>query len=361
MNRLGLLLLGSVLLCVASCGRTMLDTPGVAGTGTGGQDAQIQSAMDVCKAAIATNCARTRICVGDLVAGDCTRFANLCPDYYFSSDSKGTVETVSACMRAFAARACSDYVLNFLPACYPSGKLPAGSACFSSTQCMSGGCAGASSGSTCKTCQPGGTVSVGGPCASSRDCQGGAFCHRTTNICTDASTIVYATEGEPCDHYSTPVVGCKGDLLCIVPLGWSSAGICQPAPGAGQPCARVEGFSSICTPGTVCTGVGGGTCQPVGACGSGVQCDQSSYCRTDGQVCAPRANLGQACGDPSTSSLPPCLAPAVCVPSTGLCRLAGARGDTCDMDHPCATLLTCTSGTCEPPAPMSCPADGGEV
>src|ERR1035437_4602652 len=156
MHCLGLLLLGSVLVCATSCGRTMLGSPvnpgggsatgGIAGTGAGGEDAQIpMSAMDVCKAAIATNCARTRICVGDLVAGDCTRFANLCPDYYFSSDSKDTVDSVSACMAVLAARACSDYVLNFAPACYPSGKLPAGSPCTYPSQCVSGSCAGPSS------------------------------------------------------------------------------------------------------------------------------------------------------------------------------------------------------------------------
>jgi len=356
MPRQGLLLCKSALLCLVSCGRTPLDTS-VIGTG----DAQIPlSAMEMCKAAVATDCARTRICAGDLMAGDCNRFANLCPDYYFNSDSKSTVDSVAGCMDAFAARTCTAYALNFVPACAPVGNLPAGSACTYPSQCMSGVCAGASHNSTCKTCHPGRTGLVGSPCTSSLDCQPSAFCHGTTKSCTDASTIVYADEGSPCDHGASPVVGCKGDLQCIVYAGSGSAGICRPAPGAGQPCAYVERFGNTCAPGMICTADSGGTCQPVGACGNGVQCDAASYCRTGDQVCAARANVGQPCGDPSTSRLPPCRVPAVCVPSTGLCTLTSTRGGACDTDHPCATLLTCTSGTCQPPDPLSCPVDGGE-
>jgi hypothetical protein len=95
-------------------------------------------------------------------------------------------------------------------------------------------------------------------------------------------------------------------------------------------------------------------------CGAGPQCDDASYCAPgDGGIaCVPHPTVGQPCDDLYAT----CLFPAVCVKSTGRCAIPRAWGETCDDDNPCADLLSCVAGGCQPTESVDCPAvpsDGG--
>ncbi len=307
---------------------------------------------EACQASIRVQCERRAVCSGvqgtvDLAGDICLRFANICPDYYFSADSNRTVAEVTDCLPALAAQSCTDILLGIVPPCLARGDRPANSPCAYGSQCQGSQCRG--SGNQCVQCDP--TSPIGGSCNGAA-CEQGAFCNRNAFICEDASTVVYAPEGQPCKLFASPVIGCAGDLLCATDASQScnNCGICSRLPGLGEPCAHLAmGGAVVCGKGMVCSNSsGGGTCVPKGTCGIGATCDDASYCRPSDQVCAPRAGVGQACGDgSSSSSLPPCLAPAKCVSSTGKCALAGGLGDPCDNDHPCAELLSCTAGTCQ--------------
>ncbi len=312
-----------------------------------------------CQAMVRAACTRTRTCVGALAAGDCERFANLCPDYYFPPGMDRSIEAAVRCTDGLVARTCTDFPLGFRPAaCSYGDALPAGSACSYYNQCASGACVGPSA--YCGSCWSSGDVPIGGRCKYTQDCQPGSFCHSVVSVCMDVHTIVYVGPGEPCDLTATPVVGCTGDLLCITPAG-QTTGACQPAPGPGQACANWGGFSSVCAAGSICTAAFGGACQLIGACGDGGVCEEGSYCEASDGACHPRAKVGEACAVSDTGGLPQCLPPAICVSSTGRCDVPGSHGDACDTAHPCATLLTCASGACRLPSELflNCPIDGG--
>lgn len=324
----------------------------------GAADLRATTPTELCQAIIRANCRRGTTCMGAINVSDCDRFANLCPDYYFPPGLDRRMEDVARCGDASLARTCTDFVLAFLPAaCAFDSALPAGSACSYSTQCLSGFCTGDSP--SCMACVSAGSAPIGGACNDSRDCQPGSFCHIATGVCTDVGTIVHASEGDPCDLGATPAVGCVSDLLCVAPPG-KSTGTCQRAPGPGQPCVDSGGFHGVCAVGSICTARSYGTCELIGACGDSA-CDDGSYCQASDRSCHTLAKVGEGCANADGSLLPPCLASAVCVSSTGLCTLPGNHGDTCDGDHPCAALLVCSSGICRLPGELgrSCPNDGG--
>ena len=320
-------------------------------------DQAAMTATAVCTNAIEVQCERRVVCEADSLSS-CLSFASLCPDYYFSAGSTRTLAQVTSCLGALAARTCTDLALGVFPSCFVQGSRPTGAGCAYPSQCQSGVCG---SSMTCGTCGTGGNP-IGAACGLGNGCQSGTFCH--AGICTDASTIKYASEGQSCDLGSTPVIGCVGNLICQPTSGSSSAGTCVAAPGAGHACATVGPSANVCASGTVCSDITGGTCQVQGACGPGAPCDSASYCKAvDGGVaCVAKATVGQPCGDPKTTSLPPCLSPATCLAATGTCVLPGAGGATCNVTRPCAEPLVCVAGTCQPLGATSCPAtvsDGG--
>jgi len=319
-------------------------------------DAVAMTPTEVCRAAIRAQAERAAACLGYSMEAILS-VANLCPDYYFNADSTRTVATVAACLGPLAAISCTDFALKLFPGCLGSGQRSAGSGCVYSSQCLTGICGG--NGTRCSTCRN--VIPVGSTCAGGT-CQDGSFCHATTGICTDASTVVYATQGQPCDLSATPVVGCAGDLLCFSGSNVGTSGTCQPLPGAGQPCAVSSSTSSLCAAGTICTnlGVSGTDTCTLTTCGSGPQCDDASYCApSDGGIaCVPHPTVGQPCDDLYAT----CLFPAACVKSTGRCAIPRAWGETCDGDNPCADLLSCVAGVCQPTESVDCPAvpgDGG--
>jgi hypothetical protein len=311
---------------------------------------------EACQAAIKAQAVRYSVCQGYAIQ-TVVRFASLCPDYYFNADSNRTVASVAACLDQLAARSCTDLDLKLFPSCLARGKRPAGADCVYSSQCQTGMCG--SNGTQCSTCSA--PIPVGSSCAGGM-CEDGSFCHQGTGVCTDASTIVYATQGQQCDLSATPVVGCAGDLLCLYGTAVSNFGTCQPFPGAGQPCVDSSGGKMLCAAGTACTGIDGAgtaTCA-LPSCGAGPACDDASFCASvdGGFACVPRPTVGQPCD--AFSAPETCLAPAVCMASTRGCAIARAVGESCDADNPCADLLLCIGGTCQATASANCPVGGGD-
>jgi hypothetical protein len=315
------------------------------------------NATDVCVAAIEAQCQRLIVCEGAAAVTDCNRYDVLCPGYYFNDDTNRTVAGIASCISALAARTCTDVAIGLYPSCFAEGKRANGAACAYSSQCVSGSCG---AGDACSTCRNGG-VPVGESCASAA-CQSGSFCHPVTHMCTDGSTVAHAAQGQPCDLSASPVVGCVGDLICVPTASGSTAGTCTPAPGVGQPCATVSFSNLVCAAGAKCNATSGGTCVVAVPCGTG-RCDTSSYCQAGdgGMVCAPLATVGQACGDPTTTQLPPCLPPAVCIGTPGRCVRPRAINDPCDTNNPCGGTLTCTNGTCSGLGPNDCPVGPGDA
>ena len=342
---------------VAAGGVAAGGTGAAGGSATGVRDGAVaMTPLDVCRAAIMAQAQRRAVCTGNSVQ----RYldvANACPDYYFGADSNRTVAGVAACLSTLSALTCTDVALSLLPACLAGGQDPEGAICAYPSQCQSNFCL--SDGTECSACRA--AIPVGGTCTSNLSgCEGGSFCNLGTGRCTDAKTIVYAKEGEPCDLRGTPVVGCEGDLQCLGPSS-TSQGTCTAPVAAGQSC---NGTNTHCAVNTTCSAAAGGICLAAGDCGAGLPCDANSYCRAGdgGLTCLPRATVGQLCDDSGWAGLGPCLAPAVCSGETCVMPSpSGASGDTCDLNRPCGPFLACVAGTCQPLG-TTCPtgsADGG--
>ena len=289
-------------------GGTGAGTGGAAGGGPvhdgGAGGSASETTTTACLETVRAQCEREAACEGvDL--GGCLAYGALCPDYYFNADSARTVTGLVNCLPAVKARTCTDLVMGIFPACYVYGRRPSGAGCAYPSQCASGLCGQMNA---CATCGAGGLTN-GSTCTTTSECQTGSYCQGGT--CTDASAIVHASEGQPCNLQGTPAVGCVGDLICQETSPPKPLGTCMAPPGAGQPCA-LAGFSgNVCAAGNTCSTPTGGTCMTT--------------------------------VDAGTS--PP--------PQTG-----GA----CTTQNTCQTPLSCKSGACEPPGSTSCPAnapDGG--
>ena len=335
---------------------------GTAGTGAGGHGGTVTGGAggvgggtsldptEVCRASVRAQAERAALCLGLDTVESYMRIADACPDYAFNPDSERTVEGLAACLPALSARTCTDVTVGFMPACFLAGKRAPGATCTFSSQCKQAFCETRSEG--CGVCHDGGMAA--GTCSGTFNCLVGSFCNFGKGICVDNITMVYATEGQPCDLYGAPTVGCTGDLYCRRGDSTGTAGTCSSAPGAGQPCGSDGIHDSVCSAGTTCTA---GTCQPPGDCGSGLQCDSASYCVSTGDsfACAPRASVGQTCSSATPGSgTSSCLSPAICG-SGGTCFVPGAAGQHCDTANPCDKMLICVVGNCQPNTLASCP------
>jgi hypothetical protein len=179
--------------------------------------------LEACRAAITALAERRALCNGTPVQ-DYLGPASACPDYYFNADSNRTVPNVTACISTLSALTCTDIALNLAPACLAGGNGPAGAPCAYASQCQSNACP--SNSTLCSTCQR--ETPLGGACGVGASyCQAGSFCNLGTGLCTDAHTIMYAKEGEPCNLRATPAVGCEGDLQCLGPF-ITYQGTCTP-------------------------------------------------------------------------------------------------------------------------------------
>ena len=319
-------------------------TGGSAGkTGTVADAQAALNPTEICRAAIKAQCDRRGACSKFMSAVDqaqCSKFAELCPEYYFGADSNRSPEGIRACLDAISAITCTDLDVGyFFPRCLNSGKVADNRPCAFSSQCQSGLCQDGLTG--CGTCSP--SVPLGGTC-SGVTCSDGTFCHPTAQKCMDIGTIVHARQGEPCDLTASPTVGCVGDLHCINTNGVST---CQPAPAAGQACVSSSG-GRLCAAGATCDDAST-TCVAFGNCAKGASCDSTSFCQNG--ACAPRSNVGGPC-DTTTSGADGCVPPALC---TGkICQIRGGRGDTCDGGYTCNYMLKCVDGTCQAFDAASC-------
>jgi hypothetical protein len=314
------------------------------------------SPEEICRTAIAVQCQRRITCepMGSPSLAMCvSNNAGSCPDYYFNDASRRTPAGIAACLDALSRVACTDVAIGLQPDCLARGSRPGGAPCAYPSQCESAGCDVSATG--CGVCLA--AAASGAPCGTSAlgFCPAGEFCHRTTRVCTPGSAVSHASVGQACDLSADPVVGCAGDLVCVIATPLGTAGTCVSLPGLDQPC--VSGSSAaFCAAGLVCTS---GVCRPEVPCGA-ASCQEGTYCleADGGMTCAPRAVAGQACSSFQPAESPPCAAPATCTasPDAGYsCVRPGARGDACDTTRPCLGALTCTGGRCATPGPAACP------
>lgn len=293
-----------------AAGRGGADRPAIDGAATADGAAteagSPETTTTACMKAIRAQCERQAVCEGGDLSS-CLAYAALCPDYYFNADSARTIAGLIACVAPLAARTCTDVVMGIFPSCYVYGHRPIGAGCAYQSQCESGICGTTAA---CATCGSGGLAN-GSACTRANNCRPGSYCQVGT--CADASTIMHASEGQPCNLDGAPAVGCVGDLICHPTSLAGGAGTCTAPPRAGEPCA-LAGFSgNVCSAGSVCSGATGGTCLAAGDAGS----------------------------------TPPPL-----------------PGTACDAQNPCRAPLLCRSGTCAPLGSKSCPAnaaDGGAL
>jgi hypothetical protein len=311
---------------------------GAAGNATGGSaPTKTSSCVDYVLAA----CQRIADCSGyQPPLEDCTDQANLCPDLFFSPGSTRTIDSMLTCANAFATESCDDLLRGVYPACATLGTLANGAACMFHSQCASGGCS--QHGKGCGTCLA--------PAAAGASCQSGVnvcpqsyYCGSSNTCTARPSNWTPPTEvvdltvplpaGSRCTNYPTPP--CAAGLACVDdPNDAGSLGICQTAPGVGQPCAAEPGGQ-------------------IAVCGNGAYCDSSHVCRTspsDGQPCVTDSLGDYTCGQ--TDLLCKGTAPGTCQPWTplgGACTITPLvleRGDCASGLFCGCAAATCATGTC---------------
>jgi hypothetical protein len=267
----------------------------------------------------------------------CLRRQMLALPKVFSGPGSGTTPSnVEACVQAYATASCADLIAGTTPAaCNIHGSLPQGAACGDDSQC-----AGANSycnlgdSQTCGVCDT--RAAAGDACAFDSDCESGMVCGMAANAATGACVATAGVGG-----------ACSDSTPCAFPLVCSSA---DPDAGSGS-CAQPAEVGASCDPvAQNCNGIENLLCDPTtNVCtaqptaGSGAQCGflgngfasytmcvGGAYCDLADSgfsgTCVPRAAEGAPC-DPTETTGPLCLAPAVCaVPLTsgspnGVCTL----------------------------------------
>jgi hypothetical protein len=313
----------------------------------------------VCRDAVLTFCARRHHCSPLIEAeeADCRAFADLCPAYYFDSSDR-TVEEVAACTAKIRQVSCTDLALDYVEPCNKPGQRAMGQPCVYSGQCATGVCTGGIT--RCGQCGQPAVLEVDATCSTLRDvpCPSGTFCHPVSKKCRAGSTIVHGGPGAMCNLQADPILGCEGDLYCVVPQG-GTTGICRPSGTDGQPCRGDA--SPRCAEGLECVQMGTtNVCRREGLCGDTV-CDTASYCNTNlaKEVCAPAAKVGEACGS-LTPDNRECDSTSVCYRNpdgqTFSCQkqIGGEIGDMCTDSNGCRRPFPCTGGMCTPFAIDQC-------
>lgn len=235
-------------------------------------------------------------------------------------------DRLEGCVAAYASWSCADWVNGVRPAvCQtPAGSLADGAPCNFSAQCQSAFC-GFAPGSGCGKCMA--LPKAGDSCANLTSCGPGLTCVSGTKTCQ-----VRAAQNASCDK-SHP---CQVGLSCVGASA-QAQGTCQP---------------SVAT--------AGATCDPTASTGPGCFFDAGLYCDKNSKQCTamPFAGNGQPCGDVSGVRTP-CSGGAACVmaqgATSGTCVAAAADGDACDTQKgpPCLAPVLCvvssgTSGKCAP-------------
>jgi hypothetical protein len=184
-------------------------------------------------------------------------------------------------------------------------------------------------------------VAPGGACDSSGECAGG-YCKKTNDTCPGVC-IAFPKAGEPC-----PDGQCDKGLFC------TQAQVCAPPPKAGAPCATLQD----CVP--------GGYCVASSACPT-----PNLFCDATTKTCQAGAGLGAPCGVPQGAMVSDQIlcdaslwCDAVFLDKSGVCRMPGGMGATCNDQADCTGGLHCigyvpfstgpgvtpTLGTCSGPS-----------
>lgn len=293
------------------------------------------TAAQACGSSATTQCQKLMTCSATLFAErypdmpTCvSRLTANCTTSLAAASTGNNASYVEACVAAYPAWACSDYLLgiNTPAACVPhQGMLANGAACAFSAQCQSTYCSV-------------GTTSVCGTCT--QEPRPGDSCATTScgpNLnCTKAMTCAApAGSGAPCNTTDTP---CQDGLVCVGSTA-SAMGTCQtavatagaacnPANKTGPSCDSRQGLScnsmtKVCDPVTPAA--------PSAPCGTMnddyIPCAAEAFCNNAAGMagtCVPAAADGAAC---DTAAGPNCQLPAKCVTSSGTsgtCQLPGS-------------------------------------
>jgi hypothetical protein len=233
------------------------------------------------------------------------------------------------CLQASASLECSAVAAGWPAACANvfTGRLPAGSRCGSTEQCLDGlGCRGG-------TCQ------------------------------------VLPGEAQPCD----PLTGCADGFRCVMDSGGY---VCRPAGQTGSDCGMAADCDTtqglFCAPGAKCASrlTEGADCQTDGVldsqrpdpCAEGLRCDGfqcvqlsvsgmscscSSECAADlfcdpahYYTCAPRIADQASCQQPDS-----CAAGSYCTVAS---QCVAPSGNACSDAQPCGPNAHCWDGACQP-------------
>lgn len=203
-----------------------------------------------------------------------------------------------------------------------------------------------------------GRVEIGEPCRHQTECEG--FSDGTA-ICDLGATCPgvcarLPAEGEPCFGWlslcasplscswsgrcvdGTEGSACESQGDCWWPgfecvLDGDGLGVCEPAPGLGEPCGIVGCSGALYCIGGQCVAprAGGASCGPESPCADGLRCESGR--------CARIATPGESC-DGSTRVCPVALG---CV--EGRCRPLPLLGEHCSNDAGCAQGR-CSGGSC---------------
>jgi hypothetical protein len=260
-------------------------------------DADLLAAVDAGK--VIYHADKARECVDSLFGSSCSRtslFDNrgggsqACDDTF-----QGTVGDAGAC--ALNEECISQQCT--IPTCAPN-------------TCCQGMCVGAT---------PPSRMPVGSACGSSSDCLD-SYCDLATSTCT-----TYLAMGATCMSTSQ----CDSALVCTM-------GTCQVPPGTGSPCTNPAACNNIgdtcSTTSMTCVAVGlmGDPCTTASDCSGIYACDATSHC-----VLGPQT--GEACSNATAGQR--CIDHSYCDTTTNLCTTPKADG------QPCTASGECRGGTCD--------------
>jgi len=280
---------------------------GGGGTGSGGAETGISAGI-ACYRYVAAVCERRAACTGRLVSQDCLANAEYCPELYFLPGSTRTVESLTSCAEIWSTFDCEATLRDELPACATPGTRAAGESCTGSVECASSLCL-ASDTDAPSTCAA--LAAPGGACPDGTRCVAGEHCESA--ICTPNELPVLGDEDVPVGDTGADCLNdrdCRDGLHCLFLPERVGLGRCGEVPGAGSPCAALQGNGvTLAAPST---------------------CDAASYCGQD-ELCHELPALGEACGEARYNGVLRCGPDGYCETSDLTCRSRKGLGEPCQI------------------------------
>lgn len=342
---------GGALATGANGGSAGSPNGGVGNAGAGGAPSSgATPLLDACVAYMRAQCHR-RVECKELLSDCSDSYVQMCPDFGFSPGSTRTAANMLACATDWSTFSCDQLLLGYAPACALPGTRAPGEACVYGSQCTSGYCDAEQD--ACGVCV--GTLTAGAACNTSdrtHACPDGYGCESngTGTVCTarTPTPVKIDQPGDPCTAGS----GCSGALECF--LDASGTNHCGDIPTAGQQCART--FSDeqpyLCSNGLACSA---GVCEPGPVagepCAAGQRCGIDAKCDSSAGglgTCIPKSAPGEQCTIPLD-----CLSGSTCACVSGtacashVCMTKLAEGAACGQPNAtCPPNTQCTGGVC---------------